>query len=1067
MKHFSKRTLSLLLAVAMVLALLPAMAVSTASAATVSSYSAAKRIMADKGFDKQNAYRGADQLILFTSDFAPDSSHSDWWYFQNYYVAGTTCTNQWGTEVVINEWGYVTAKYVNPTTPTTIPSGGYVLSGNGTAATFLQNNVEVGDMVKVAYPAWYIFRVTDDDKLASPPTNSTGYTNTWGLKYTKIKGGSYDSGVTVGGSGVTTGSTVWQTDVLVKITDTGTDSTKAGKGYVVGVGGSNISVPSGYAAITVAGQPLKDDGTSPYNGAQFVTDYAPIGSIINFGANEIFIRHDAAAAVRAANLLTGTAYDPSDGFPVVASDAGIVSAQDIYDDATGNYKLVDTSSMSTALSEMQSNASGLTSSTANLQNRLATIYRDYKYIYKLSAEKKPVEYRAVWIRPFNAPDADGKTKAQLDTIVENSVLEAKNAGYNMIFLETFYNSTAIMPVNYTYNGLQFKQNPYLTTTGNSNLSTNYDTLQKYIDVCHQYGMELHVWMEVFYVGYQRTNGATDALFSYSVANTILDNQSTYANYLNVASNGDKYYSASTANQYFLNPQNSGVRNLLLGTYRYIWNNYDIDGFQLDYIRYPETNSSKCFGYDSATISAFKAAYPAYSGYSDSQLKAQSFFTNADWVQFRADQVTSFVNQVKTQMATDRPDIYLTAATGYDYSQAKNYLMQDLAEWFEQGYIDILFPMAYGVNVVKHASTTILSDPNNTSKFACSGVSGSYESDDLEFDWLMQTRESGIDGLGAFGLLDGYASTFTDASGHSVAGPFSVSAITPTGNAAKAAIVYLKEVLWNRLDKVYSAGYITSSRRTTARSRINTAVEAIRTKGLENATSEISNIRSYVNSSTYVTQAAARTALRNDVDYVTKMRTNSHDRYKAKHYLGSSSGFTVNGTDVVNTSSNFKYNCATDTLYITSNNAVLSGTLSRPVNVVFASGVTSIEMNGVTLTGGSDILGDLVTVPAALDAAAAMTVELTGTSNITTSATFCDQTITYLGTGKMKNGSSWVMVKGDVNSNNAVNSSDIRAMMAHIVHTSTLSAVNTSRGDVDGDGKVTSYDARIFFAITLG
>ena len=80
---------------------------------------------------------------------------------------------------------------------------------------------------------------------------------------------------------------------------------------------------------------------------------------------------------------------------------------------------------------------------------------------------------------------------------------------------------------------------------------------------------------------------------------------------------------------FLNPANPEVSDFLIESYRYILENYDIDGLQLDYIRYPHNGTDTDYGYDDATLSAFESKYGVMPEYKPSE----SYWK--DWCAFRA------------------------------------------------------------------------------------------------------------------------------------------------------------------------------------------------------------------------------------------------------------------------------------------------------------------------------------------------------------------------------------------------------------------------------------------------
>ncbi len=77
-----------------------------------------------------NGGRGADQLIVYTPEYGPN-----------------TYTNPWGVEAVV-ENGMVVKAGGNDSP---IPSQGMVISGHGTAATWIREKIKVGYNIKVGY----------------------------------------------------------------------------------------------------------------------------------------------------------------------------------------------------------------------------------------------------------------------------------------------------------------------------------------------------------------------------------------------------------------------------------------------------------------------------------------------------------------------------------------------------------------------------------------------------------------------------------------------------------------------------------------------------------------------------------------------------------------------------------------------------------------------------------------------------------------------------------------------------------------------------------------------------
>jgi uncharacterized lipoprotein YddW (UPF0748 family) len=78
-----------------------------------------------------SSVRGTNQLIIYT------------YSYNNKTVDGYTGTNSFGYEAAVNSEGVV----IDVTTHVLIPEMGFVLSGHGSAATFIRENLEIGSIV--------------------------------------------------------------------------------------------------------------------------------------------------------------------------------------------------------------------------------------------------------------------------------------------------------------------------------------------------------------------------------------------------------------------------------------------------------------------------------------------------------------------------------------------------------------------------------------------------------------------------------------------------------------------------------------------------------------------------------------------------------------------------------------------------------------------------------------------------------------------------------------------------------------------------------------------------------
>ena len=307
----------------------------------------------------------------------------------------------------------------------------------------------------------------------------------------------------------------------------------------------------------------------------------------------------------------------------------------------------------------QSASKRLASLTSPTEAQIDELVEEFNLAAMLYTERESVESRGVWLRPTQ------KSKAQVEQYVKKCV----EAGINMICIETMYAGTMIYP---TPKGSYFKQNPVFNT---------FDVLGAFVEICHKYGIELHCWMPVFY-----SCNTSNANWSISVAAQKPEWQS-------LSCTGSNLYAYESSGMVFLNPANDEVQDFLIETYTYLLKTYDIDGFQLDYIRYRDRYDVDDFGYDQATFAKFKEQYPQYKN-STITFDTKASYWN-DWVKFRADQVSLFVKRMRDLIDAVAPGVVLSADVGVSQDTSYSTLYQDSKTWLQNGWLDMIHPMAYG------------------------------------------------------------------------------------------------------------------------------------------------------------------------------------------------------------------------------------------------------------------------------------------------------------------------------------------------------------------------------------
>lgn len=376
----------------------------------------------------------------------------------------------------------------------------------------------------------------------------------------------------------------------------------------------------------------------------------------------------------------------------------------------------------------------------------------------LLTESRTVEYRGVWVRPTQKT-----TQA-----VEDYVQSLYDAGINLICVETLYSSTMIMPMP---EDSLFEQNPAWK---------GFDMLQAYIDACHSRNMELHIWLPTYYVGMKAD------------ANTRLSVGTKKPEWLAVSNLGGNYAPDNKEGGYqMLNPANEEAAAFLLETYKYILTTYDVDGFELDYIRY-WTNIEGCdFGYDDITTAAFKAE----TGIDPKFDTTASYWK--EWVTFRTKYVTKMVEKVRALIDEVNPSVLLTAAVGPNIEDAYNHLYQDYMTWLEEGYLDLLHPMSYGEGFEDEIAAQVENCGDDT--FIAVGL-GIFMDEYGAADMLRQAKmvnELGADGSAYFEASSYLSKGTADVLLNSI---YRNKAITPTYNKS-AAIIESLNYSMARIDDV--------------------------------------------------------------------------------------------------------------------------------------------------------------------------------------------------------------------------------------------------------------------------
>jgi uncharacterized lipoprotein YddW (UPF0748 family) len=173
-------------------------------------------------------------------------------------------------------------------------------------------------------------------------------------------------------------------------------------------------------------------------------------------------------------------------------------------------------------------------------------------------------------------------------------------------------------------------------------------------------------------------------------------------------------------------------------------NYDVDGIQLDYIRYPGVRNCYCDG--------CRGRFEAMRGGKVADWPAECYrgALKAEYGQFRCDQITRLVKTVSEEAHRLKPWLKVSAAVFVNYPACKYDMGQDWVMWCKQGYLDFVCPMNYSAS--KERYKEILSNQVELLGGAVplySGTGAYLNSDEAVVGQIKVSRELGADGFAVY------------------------------------------------------------------------------------------------------------------------------------------------------------------------------------------------------------------------------------------------------------------------------------------------------------------------------
>ena len=226
---------------------------------------------------------------------------------------------------------------------------------------------------------------------------------------------------------------------------------------------------------------------------------------------------------------------------------------------------------------------------------------------------------------------------------------------------------------------------------NESVAAGFDPLQALINTAHAQGVEVHAWV----IAIAMWNSITPPKDPSHIFNLHGPGTSGRDNWVMTRSDG----LARLSDDWMLDPGHPDAAAWVANAATSIVRNYDVDGINLDRIRYPDGNLGSLvpsWGYNPTAVARFRAE----TGRSDTPSN-----TDPQWTQWRRDQVTGIVRRIYLESTALKPRIRVSAdlitygygpqTTGsWENTRAYAEQLQDWRGWLREGILDTAMLMNY-------------------------------------------------------------------------------------------------------------------------------------------------------------------------------------------------------------------------------------------------------------------------------------------------------------------------------------------------------------------------------------
>ena len=301
------------------------------------------------------------------------------------------------------------------------------------------------------------------------------------------------------------------------------------------------------------------------------------------------------------------------------------------------------------------------------------IYTGADVAQQSKGELSASQIRGVWHRP-NSSERE-RNLDELKVVLD----EFKEAGINLVFLETFYHGmtvykTDLVDYHIKLEGFEYGEYP--------------DYLSAFVTEAEKRGISVYAWVQDFYIGFRDYIRLVTEHPEW-----LLINQSGEIRHLTEGQGFGGYI--------FLDPANEEVKDFLVSVYDEILTKHPaIKGLNLDYIRYPisELSEGTDTGYTKISMLEFAEKQGSElcedTSVSDfNKIILEKGLVDA-WTAHRAAYVTGFVEKVHNMLEEKHSGKLISTAVFAEIGQTYDLKKQNIKVWLDSGYVDFVTPMVY-------------------------------------------------------------------------------------------------------------------------------------------------------------------------------------------------------------------------------------------------------------------------------------------------------------------------------------------------------------------------------------